>query len=237
MTKFPHDFDFAYNGTLNEKIVGALLTLDCMREGGNVALIGGAGTGKTTIADALRARSESEGLSSELIFFDEEKLESAHAATGVLVIDEFDGWLKYQTASVLRLLAMRSRNRLSTIVTVRAESLQYRFTWKIDGAAQFSGPLAAFRSKKSIAGVYNRLGLWLDARDTPRALFDRITVPQDFGARSLVELYGIYPMQWLEPTAAPLPGVLETMRPWTVLNLGTKSWREVLKAREHAAQE
>lgn len=138
-------FDFAFNGTLDPAQVQEITTAAFIGRGENLLLMGGAGTGKTVIATAVREKATALGLSSEYLHSCDvhdaswQLIDRGHGFIGsrqgrpglleallecdVLVVDEAERWLEAIPAAFMVLLGRRIELGKSNVLVTYSGSL------------------------------------------------------------------------------------------------------------------
>lgn len=217
-------FDFAFNGTMSQAQIDQLLTLDFIREGKNLAVIGHIATGKTVTIDEVRRAARAIGLTERYIWdrpmsmYGAEFEDPAILTADILVIDEFNHWLFHETTFATHLLALRGMLGKSTLVTM-LDSVFERFGNSL--------------IKDCPRGHNDRRLHYLAAEHrlvTPEQL-NQLEMPD--GELTLVETIKALGIDLAPPAGSSLDKVHTTDK-WLHIYTGTKSYRDVLLARRAA---
>ena len=251
----PHSlvgFDFAFNGALDPAQVHEIATAAFVGRGENLLLVGGAGTGKTVIATAVREQATTLGLTSEYLsggywHFAEDQL-VAHGpgfmgSSGnqhglrrnlldcdVLVVDEADRWLEAAPAAFMLLLGRRVELGKSNVLVA------YTHSWKRlyqKEAILHRRSMMEFDNPAYLLGDGERSewGLML-ARDRYMPLPQLLAILGIEFTPPVVE--GDEPVQSKVPDSVfsgRLPKPFAKAPVWHTLYTGEKSYREVLRRR------
>lgn len=217
-------FDFAFNGTMSQAQIDQLLTLDFIRQGKNLAVIGHIATGKTETVDQVRRAARTIGLTEHYIWDRPmsvggfEMGAPAILTADILVVDEFNFWLLHESSYALDLLAMRSMLGKSTIVTMLDSVMDHVGAAVLKDFSQGSKAerLRYMAREQGILPVQQ-----VQCLEKPKL------------GRTLLEAIKDLGIDLAPPAEATLDKVHTTDK-WLHIYTGTKSYRDVLLARRAA---
>lgn len=220
-----HDgpFDFAFNGTMSQAQVDELLTLDFVGAGKNLAIIGNIATGKTTVASAVQEAAKARGMSTYYMWDRPMCMFPEYAnpeilAADLLVIDEFNYWMREEANFMFDLLNMRGSLGRSTVATILGERLRTDSEMQLKNCPRgvHADALRYMAREKSFFTPYQVRSL--QAPDPELTL------------AAAMQAVGI---DLAPPAGSSLDKVHSTDK-WLHIYTGTKSYREVLLGRRAA---
>ena len=227
----PHslaNFDYAFNGTFDQRQVEEIVSARLVSAGENLIINGGCGTGKTVIATALQEETERQGLTVEQLgcpsrwTIDEDLFANSCGIflrqklfdCDLLVVDDTHQWLRNSKALAL-LLGLRYEEGKSNVLI---------FNNHLPHAEQtFSEPPLPWQFR------FSRFAGWLRGIRCTKQSELLSVLGIDFAHPALASLKA-------EKAVQRDPRVFVKTPVWHYLYTGERSYREVLMAREAAGQ-